>query len=244
MQIYEAGYQALTDLQGPTHLRDLVTHIESRGYFSFGAKSPERALGVALDRHARGVHVYRPAEPMLFYRAGPATYGLLEWLDQSSAADVELDADIAEDVAASAELDGNLFLEKQLQEWLFRNLKENQLEALGYGKLELFDPGLQEKKQGKYWTGAVGEIDMLLRSASDDLLVIELKRESSDRTVGQICRYVGWVEEALATDRSDVHGLILALSVDDSLRYALKATRDVIRYTTISFDVQLGEPSR
>ena len=55
MQIYEAAHLALTELRRPAHLRELVKYIEDRNYFSFGAKSPERALGVAIDRRSKGI---------------------------------------------------------------------------------------------------------------------------------------------------------------------------------------------
>jgi len=94
MLIYQAALLSLQQLTRPTHLRDLVAHIEGEGYFAFGAQSPERALGVAMDRHSKGVAISRPAQPVLFYRHGPATYGLLEWLSDPQREDLELDEDI------------------------------------------------------------------------------------------------------------------------------------------------------
>src|SRR5262245_61409893 len=145
MQIYEAAYQSLIDLGVPTHLRTLREHIESNGYFSFGAQNPERALGVAIDRHARGVAITRPAEPRLFYRHAPATYGLLEWLNDEQKKSLELD----EDVSALEELDSSLFLEPELHRWLFKNLEQNGLTALGFGPLTLYEPDRQHLVQGK-----------------------------------------------------------------------------------------------
>jgi RecB family endonuclease NucS len=55
------------------------------------------------------------------------------------------------------------------------------------------------------------------------LVVIELKKgQTSDATVGQILRYMAWVEENIAETGQQVEGIIIARDVDDALRYALK----------------------
>ena len=64
--------------------------------------------------------------------------------------------------------------------------------------------------------------------ATDGLVVIELKRgRSSDSTVGQVLRYMGWVEENLAKEGQQVHGIIIAQEADDALRYAVKGLKNV-----------------
>lgn len=245
MQIYEAAYEALRELGRPTHLRDLVKYITDKQYFAFGAKSPERALGVAIDRRSKGALISRPISPPLFYRHSPATYGLLDWLSDDSRQDLELDEEIEAAASDDSYLDTTLLLEAQLHEWLYKNLLHNGLTALGFGELRLFDPSKQSSVYGKYWAPGAGEIDMLLQTPSGDFVVIELKRASSDATVGQICRYVGWVMEHLATQSGkQVHGLIVAREVNESLRYAVKATDSNIRYRRLEFDAVLGEPCR
>jgi hypothetical protein len=245
MQIYEAAYEALREIGRPTHLRELVAYISEKQYFAFGAKSPERALGVAIDRRSKGAVMSRTISPTLFYRHAPATYGLLDWLSDDSRNDLALDEEIEAAVSDDSCLDTTLLLEAQLHEWLYRNLLQNRLTALGFGELSLVDPSKQSSAHGKYWAPGAGEIDMLLRTASGDFVVIELKRASSDATVGQICRYVGWVMEHLAMQfGKQVHGLILAREVSESLRYAVKATHSSIRFRTLEFDAVLGASCR
>ena len=54
------------------------------------------------------------------------------------------------------------------------------------------------------------------------LLVIELKKgRSSDATVGQILRYMGFVKANLLESHQEVHGLIIAYSDDQNIRLAL-----------------------
>ena len=61
----------------------------------------------------------------------------------------------------------------------------------------------------EYNTNQVGVIDILCKDNNGDFVVIELKKEkSSDKVVGQILRYMGWVKENLAQDK-DVRGIII-----------------------------------
>lgn len=75
----------------------------------------------------------------------------------------------------------------------------------------------------------IGRIDLLARHRSDPRwLVIELKRQqSSDQTVGQVLRYMGWVKKNLAKEGDKVEGLIVAHDRDDSVKYALDVTEGV-----------------
>ena len=91
MQIYEAALKVLHELGEPTHISEIRESIETKGYFQFGAQNPEGALRVAIDRHANNVEISRPAEPTLFYRHAPATYGLIEWQNQDSIENSALD---------------------------------------------------------------------------------------------------------------------------------------------------------
>ena len=86
-----------------------------------------------------------------------------------------------------------------------------------------------EPDSGYEYPTSIGRIDLLARQRDGtDYLVIELKRDqSSDDTVGQVLRYMGWVEEELLDAGSSVLGLIIAHSGDERLRYALRKAPDV-----------------
>jgi len=75
----------------------------------------------------------------------------------------------------------------------------------------------------------VGRIDLLAHHRSEPRwLVIELKRhQTSDQTVGQVLRYMGWVRRHLAESEDDVRGLVIAHAADAAIQYALSATSDV-----------------
>ncbi len=75
----------------------------------------------------------------------------------------------------------------------------------------------------------VGRIDLLVRHKREGRwLVIELKREqSTDQTIGQLLRYIGWVKRHLAGKDEPVQGLIICREADKTLQYALDAVPNV-----------------
>jgi hypothetical protein len=72
----------------------------------------------------------------------------------------------------------------------------------------------------------IGRIDLLARHKRErKWLIIELKRDqSSDATVGQALRYMGYVREHVAERGDAVEGMIIAHAGDDRIRYALGMT--------------------
>jgi restriction system protein len=78
---------------------------------------------------------------------------------------------------------------------------------------------------------------------SRNLVVVELKRgQTSDATVGQVLRYISWVEENVAEQGQKVEGIIIAREIDDALRYAVKNQRiDVLVYKV---NFSLVKPTR
>ena len=79
-----------------------------------------------------------------------------------------------------------------------------------------------EMKGYEYPTG-VGRIDILAqRREGSGWLVVELKRDrAADQALGQVLRYIGWVQHHLAAPGGEVRGLIIAPDVDEKLVYAL-----------------------
>ena len=81
----------------------------------------------------------------------------------------------------------------------------------------------------EYNAGEVGRIDLLARHRTQPRwLVIELKRnQTSDETVGQMLRYMGWVSEHMTDSDEQVNGLVICNACDERLRYALMFTKNV-----------------
>lgn len=86
-----------------------------------------------------------------------------------------------------------------------------------------------DDQSGRQFPAGPWSIDFLcIDRANNDFVVIELKRgKSSDSTVGQVLRYMGWVTENLTKTGQQVRGIIIAQEVDDALRYAVKGLRNV-----------------
>ena len=97
----------------------------------------------------------------------------------------------------------------------------------------------------EYNTNEIGRIDLLAKHRNEPKwLVIELKRnQSSDETVGQVLRYMGWVKSHRANLNETVHGLIISKIADQRLDYALMSvpTIDILQYEV---DFHLKKPGK
>lgn len=89
-------------------------------------------------------------------------------------------------------------------------------------------------------TKEIGILDFFAKHISENkrYLVIELKKDqSSDKTVGQILRYMGWVKNKLAGENGRVEGIIISRSIDININYALEYTENIgIKYWIIKKD--------
>ena len=129
-------------------------------------------------------------------------------------------------------------LERHLHDFLFDNWERTSL-----GKeWDLAEDGGDIKGYGYERPTEIGRIDLLAKHKSEPRwLVIELKRnQSSDDTVGQVLRYMGWVKNMLATNGESVEGLIIAHVENLKLKYALDVTQGV-RFMRYEVDFKLFE---
>ena len=84
----------------------------------------------------------------------------------------------------------------------------------------------------------IGKIDILARNIEENsYIVIELKKgRSSDKVVGQILRYMGWVKEHLCNEGDSVKGMIICKDKDKKLEYALKVINIIdLKFFQIDF---------
>lgn len=117
------------------------------------------------------------------------------------------------------------------EEWLspIREVALRTILARDLGKIE---KGLRpfDSKAGaeEISVGAAGRIDLLCRDSDDNLVVVELKRDTpSDQVVGQLLRYMGFVKENYLKAGKIVRGIIVAHAADERLRLALQALPNV-----------------
>ena len=116
-------------------------------------------------------------------------------------------------------------LEKHLEYFIIENW-----EKINFFKdYEIFID--ENNDQGLQYITDIGKIDILcVNKNTNDIVIIELKKDrGSDDAVGQILRYIGWVEEHLANHKQNVKGIILSRKRDEKLKYAVQAT-DKISY--------------
>jgi len=94
-----------------------------------------------------------------------------------------------------------------------------------------------EPEAGYEFRTPIGRVDLLAKHKREPRwLVIELKREkSSDAVVGQVLRYMGWVQKHLIEDGEAVEGLVVATEGDPQLHYALEVVPSV---TFKSYEVE------
>lgn len=114
-------------------------------------------------------------------------------------------------------------MEKHLEDFLVKNWAQTELAQ----HFRIYEEDGELVGQ-QYGTDA-GPIDILAVSKDGQrLLVVELKRgRASDVVVGQILRYMGYVQEQIAEPHQTVEGAIIALEDDQKLRWALIAVPSI-----------------
>jgi len=117
-------------------------------------------------------------------------------------------------------------LEEHLEEFLVKNWAHTILGS----RYDIF----QEDGEfvGQQYPTDTGPIDILAISKDKkELLVVELKKgRASDSVVGQIQRYMGYVQDELAEDGQRVSGIIIALEDDLRLRRSLTIAKNIEFY--------------
>jgi restriction system protein len=89
----------------------------------------------------------------------------------------------------------------------------------------ILEYGLQ--LEGKEYPTDAGNIDILFKDKDGGYVVVETKKgRESDKVVGQILRYIGWVKKNLSPK---VRGIIVTHSSDSNLEWAVEAVRDLVK---------------
>lgn len=130
-------------------------------------------------------------------------------------------------------------MESHLEDFLIENWDRTELGQ----KYDLIQDDENNISSQQYRTD-IGVIDILARDKETGKhVVIELKKnQTSDDTIGQLARYMGWVEEHVTGGKKTL-GVIIAGKFDDRLYYASKKLSDVELYI-YQVDFRLAEFSR
>jgi restriction system protein len=117
-------------------------------------------------------------------------------------------------------------LEKHLEDFLVQNWAATELGR----DFNIYV--IDGEKVGQQFPTDTGPIDILaVAKDGKSLLIVELKRgRASDVVVGQVQRYMGYVQEELAEEGQAVRGCIVALEDDLKLRRALSVAPNIDFY--------------
>lgn len=116
---------------------------------------------------------------------------------------------------------GLFYMEKQLEDFIIHNWDKTEL---GKRFILIIEDGELVSQQYKT---EIGPIDILAKDKkTGSFVVIELKKnQTSDDTVGQITRYMGWIKKN--KNDQNVKGIIIAAEFDKKLEYALGAVQNI-----------------
>ena len=114
-------------------------------------------------------------------------------------------------------------VESHLRDFIAKNISTIRVNNK---QLTLFED--ENSRDGvEYPTEEVGFIDILAVDEDKNFVVFELKlSKGSDRALGQIQRYMGWVKANLAKDR-EVKGVIIDKDISKKLKYATSITTNI-----------------
>ena len=117
-------------------------------------------------------------------------------------------------------------MEEHLETFLEKNWSQTELSK----KYDIYQDG---EFSGRQFRTDTGPIDILAVSkCGKELLVIELKKgKASDRVVGQIQRYMGYIKDEVAEEGQTVKGVIIAFGDDTSIKRALSVTNNIDFYS-------------
>lgn len=135
--------------------------------------------------------------------------------NRTSAAPTDADEDIADDIAEAKEF----AYERDLKNYLAKNLS-------------IIEPGLrlfeEEGITGIEFPAGGRFIDILALDRQDNYVVIELKvSKGYDRVIGQLLRYMAWIERNHAEPHQRVRGIIVASNISEDLVLAACRISDV-----------------
>jgi restriction system protein len=94
---------------------------------------------------------------------------------------------------------------------------------------------------GKEYPTDAGNIDILLKDKDGSYVIVETKKgRESNKVVGQILRYIGWVKKNLSPN---VRGIIVTHSSDSNLEWAVEAVKDLVKLKFYKVKFELSNAS-
>lgn len=177
-------------------------------------------IAMSVNAKSRVHHNVKPGSGHdLFYQIDSKTFRLYE-ADKDIAPLYKKNIQSNEIDESNNEEESQEFgFEKDLQNFLVKNL------YLIEAGLSLYE---NEGITGIEYPVGNRFIDILAVDSNNDLVVIELKvSKGYDRAVGQLLRYMAWIEKKLADQSQKVRGIIIARQVSEDLQLACSKVSDI-----------------
>ena len=174
---------------------------------------------VTIRCHLTGLSVNHPSskhyptlhrQACLFY-IGRGRYKLYD--PEKDNVDVYVEnKDSLEDVNSNKYIEATISLERDLEEYIIRDL--SQIES----NLKLYS---KKGVTGRQFSTEVGRIDILAIDKNGDYVIIELKAGTASYSViGQILVYISWIKQNMSHGKK-VRGIIIADNFDKRVKYAV-----------------------
>ena len=215
--------------------------ISCYGYGGLIEKGAGRFIGqyvlVDKSRAEKELNVFNKSTKFIEFadkQAWISHLGSLEGLSMDSIIEMYIDSGMSIENIKS-ELSGNntglldsievKLYEKEIEDYYIQNITEI------HPDIEV----IKEPQYGRQFNTHVGPIDILCwNNKTEEYVICELKRgQTSDETVGQILRYMGWVYEHLSESSKPVRGILIGSEFDKKVDYALKGVQNESIYELI-----------
>jgi len=218
-QIYEKPVRLLMQDMATTMGDRVFTTREALDWFASKYPRIKKATVTAhltrLSTNAPSrIHYSATADDDVLFQLAPGKYRLYDPASDPSPLRSKEDATTAEDDESESLAIGSdeFAYESDLRDYLAKNL------ALIEDGLVLYEDeditGIEFPAGGRF-------IDILAVDAANRLVVIELKvSKGYDRVVGQLMRYMAWIQSNLAEPEQAVRGIIAARHISEDLRLA------------------------
>lgn len=127
-------------------------------------------------------------------------------------------------------------LEKYLEEFI-----ESNWDKINFGEDLTLYTDTDGNSGRQYLAGDIGYIDLLSLDKKGNFVILELKKgKKDDEVVGQMMRYLSWVEENLAGDKK-VRGIIVVRERNKKLEYALRQVQEKVKVMLYKVNFKLEE---
>lgn len=206
----------------PSRLHSPSPEWKNRPLFKYNNRGGYKLLSdEEEDLFKRALRLDKPVIEKKFYTVEELKNSLSEKETEMVPSELEGKEETKERVRAS------ISLERDLHEFIV-------------SRLDSLEEGLRLYEGGSEFATDAGRIDVFAVDKEENLVVIEIKTgKARDSAVGQILRYIGFVESEIADQDQDVRAIIIADEFDDNLKYSVKRMPEIeLKEYRVSFDFE------